>query len=174
MLEGFGEPLSDLEKDEDRSLSTADLSETVRFKWIAVNLPIERSSTVITQHNTLNTILNRQLDILHSLDTLQHNRHRALPSYPLQILPRKTLVDILPHQPSESTALTIFTALTTAHGRFYNNSLGGSFIGLAFSGNGGVDGYEDGFYAQGASAAEKFNCFGAVRVYVELEEEGMA
>lgn len=174
MLKSFREPLPDFEEDEYRSLSTADLSEMAILKRVMVNLPVERSPTVITQHNTLNTILNRQLNILHSLNTLQHNRHRALPSYPLQILPRETLIDILPHQPSEPTALTILTALTAAHGRFYNNGLGCSFIGLAFPGNGGVDGHEDGFYTERASAAEEFDCLGAVRVYVELEEEGMA
>jgi hypothetical protein len=174
MFKSFREPLPDLKEYKDRSLSTVHLSETLRVKWMRVNLPIERPPTVITQHNTLDTILNRQLDILHSLNPLQHNRHRALPSYPLQILPREALIDILPHQPSESTALTIFTALTTAHGRFNNNSLRGSLISLAFSGDGGVDGHEDGFYAEGASAAEEFDCFGAVGVYVELEEEGMA
>ncbi|KAI6767438.1 hypothetical protein HG530_005447 [Fusarium avenaceum] len=109
---------------------------------------------MVAEHDTINTILNRQLDILHRLHALQHNRHRALLSNPLQVLPRKALVNILPHQPAESTALAVLAALTTAHRRLDNDGLWCSLVGFALSRDGGVDGDEDCFDAERASAAE--------------------
>lgn len=117
---------------------------------------------MVAEHNTINAMLNRQLDILHRLHTLEHNRHRALLSNPLQVLPRKALVNILPHQPAQSTALAVLAALATAHRRLDNDGLWCSLISLALSGDGGVDGDEDCFYAEGASTAEQFDGFGPV------------
>lgn len=128
---------------------------------------------MITQHNAINPLLNRQPHILHRLHTLQHNRYRALPPDPLQILPAQRLINMLAHQPTQTTALVVFATFGTAHLRLDLNRLRGPLVGFALAGDGGVDSYEDGFDAEGFRAAEEFGGFGAVGVNVELEEEGM-
>jgi hypothetical protein len=48
-----------------------------------------------------------------------------------------------------------------------------AFVCFAFAGDVGVYCDEDGFGAEFAGFVEELGCFGAVCVYVELEEEGL-
>lgn len=129
---------------------------------------------MVAKHDTIHTILNSEPHVLDSLSALEHNRHRALLPNPLQILPVKTLVNILSHQSSQSTTLIILATLAPAHLRLNHHILSCAFVGFALARDGCVDGNKDGFDTKGASAAEEFDCLGPVGVDVELEEEGMA
>lgn len=129
---------------------------------------------MVAQHDTIYTILNSQLDVLNSLNALEYNRHRAFLPNPLQVLPIETLVNVLPHQSSQSTALIILATLAPAHFRLNHHILSCAFIGFTLAGDGCVDGDKDRLDTKGAGAAEEFDCLGAVGVDVELKEEGMA
>lgn len=128
---------------------------------------------MVTQHHPINPILNRQPHILHRLHAFQNNRHRTLPPNPLQILPAQCFVDVLSHQPPQTTALVILAALRPAHLGLDLDSLRRSLVGFALARDGSVDGDEDGFDAEGFGSAEEFNRLLAVGVDVELEEEGV-
>lgn len=127
---------------------------------------------MVTQEHSINTVLDSRPHIIRRLHPLQHNRHTtASLSDPRQILPRQGLVNILRHQTTESAALLILAALPAADSRADGTGLRSLLVGLSLTGDGCVDGDEDGLDAEILGAVEDVFGLLALRVDVELEEE---
>ena len=137
------------------------------------NSRIQIPPPVITNHDPLHPILDRQSRIRRTHNPLQHNRQLRQTPQPPQIRPAQRRIDIPGHDPAQTAALGVGLGAHPVHGREQRLVGGLALVGFALAGDGPVDGDEDGADAEGGGGAEEGGRGGAVFADVELEEEGV-
>ena len=147
--------------------------ETRRETKTDENSRIQIPPPVITNHDRLHSILNRQPRVRRTHNPLQHNRQLRQAPQPPQIRPAQRRIDISGHNPAQTAALGVVLGAHPIHGREQRLVGALALVGFALAGDGPVDGDEDGADAEGGGGAEEGGRGGAVFADVELEEEGV-
>lgn len=100
---------------------------------------------MVTDNNPLHTSFHGQFGVRGTLDSFQHNRQRRYGCEPLQVLPAKTIINILSRSPRQTRSFGIHRRLYAAHGAgFYRNRQSHeSLVGFSLPEDRTVDGEED-------------------------------
>lgn len=87
---------------------------------------------MVTQHDAFDTILDSHFRILHALNPLEHDWQPRSLFDPCQVGPCQRLVNVLSHQPTESTSLLVGRSFGPADGRLHIAS-SDALVGLALA-----------------------------------------
>lgn len=130
-------------------------TETRRQKKKQTNSRIQIPPPVITNHDPLHPILDRQPRVRRTHNPLQHNRQLRQAPQPPQIRPAQRRIDIPGHNPAQTAALGVVLGTHPVHGRAQRLVGGLALVGFALAGDGPVDGDEDGADAEGGGGPEE-------------------